>query len=100
MAWFRDRQLILAGDCELGFHRRFDLGKSFGRSVAKGRAGFEIRHVGDPRAVRLRPEQIDMIFGDHRCGRTSVAPTGSGEIRSGTLFKILHDLGLKRDDLN
>ncbi|MGH7089792.1 MAG: type II toxin-antitoxin system HicA family toxin [Stellaceae bacterium] len=35
----------------------------------------------------------------HR-GRTSVVPTGSGEIRSGTLFKILHDLGLKRDGLN
>lgn len=27
-------------------------------------------------------------------GRTTVVPTGSGEIRRGTFFKILRDLGL------
>jgi hypothetical protein len=28
----------------------------------------QIRNIGDPGAIRLRPEQVDMIFGDHcRC---------------------------------
>lgn len=31
--------------------------------------------------------------------RVSVVPTGSGEIRRGTLFKILRDLGLKLEEL-
>jgi predicted RNA binding protein YcfA (HicA-like mRNA interferase family) len=32
-------------------------------------------------------------------GRKSIVPTGSGEIRRGTLFTILRDLGLSLDDL-
>ena len=33
-------------------------------------------------------------------GRISFVPTGSGEIRRGTLFKILRDLDLTLDNLN
>ena len=32
-------------------------------------------------------------------GRKSIVPTGSGEIRRGTLFTILRDLGLSLEDL-
>ena len=32
-------------------------------------------------------------------GRKSIVPTGSGEIRRGTLFAILRDLRLTPDDL-
>jgi predicted RNA binding protein YcfA (HicA-like mRNA interferase family) len=32
-------------------------------------------------------------------GRRSIVPTGSGEIRRGTLFAILRDLGLRLEDL-
>jgi predicted RNA binding protein YcfA (HicA-like mRNA interferase family) len=32
--------------------------------------------------------------------REAVVPTGSGEMRRGTLFKILRDLDLRLDDLN
>lgn len=32
-------------------------------------------------------------------GRVSIVPTGSGEIRRGTLFTILRDLGLRLEDL-
>jgi predicted RNA binding protein YcfA (HicA-like mRNA interferase family) len=32
-------------------------------------------------------------------GRRSIVPTGSGEIRTGTLFMILRDLGLRLEDL-
>jgi|HubBroStandDraft_4_1064222.scaffolds.fasta_scaffold13678_3 predicted RNA binding protein YcfA (HicA-like mRNA interferase family) len=32
-------------------------------------------------------------------GRKSIVPTGSGEIRRGTLFSILRDLRLRLDDL-
>lgn len=33
-------------------------------------------------------------------GRKSIVPTGSGEIRRGTLFSILRDLRLTLDDLS
>ena len=33
-------------------------------------------------------------------GRKSIVPTGSKEIRSGTLFSILRDLGLRLEDLS
>ncbi len=33
-------------------------------------------------------------------GRKSIVPTGSKEIRPGTLFSILRDLGLKLEDLS
>jgi predicted RNA binding protein YcfA (HicA-like mRNA interferase family) len=33
-------------------------------------------------------------------GRRSIVPTGSKPIRRGTLFSILRDLGLRREDLN
>jgi predicted RNA binding protein YcfA (HicA-like mRNA interferase family) len=32
-------------------------------------------------------------------GRTTIVPTGSREIRTGTFRKILRDLGLRPDDL-
>jgi len=32
-------------------------------------------------------------------GRRTIVPTGSGEIRTGTLHSILRDLGLRLDDL-
>jgi predicted RNA binding protein YcfA (HicA-like mRNA interferase family) len=32
-------------------------------------------------------------------GRRSIIPTGSGEMRRGTLLRILRDLGLRQDDL-
>ena len=32
-------------------------------------------------------------------GRKSIVPTGSGEIRRGTLFAILRDLALRLEDL-
>ena len=35
-----------------------------------------------------------------QCGRKSIVPTGSGEIRRGTLFSILRDLRLTLDDLS
>jgi predicted RNA binding protein YcfA (HicA-like mRNA interferase family) len=33
-------------------------------------------------------------------GRKSILPTGGGEIRRGTLFKILRDLWLRLEDLS
>ncbi len=33
-------------------------------------------------------------------GRRSIVPTGSKEIRRGTLFSILRDLGVKLEDLS
>jgi predicted RNA binding protein YcfA (HicA-like mRNA interferase family) len=33
-------------------------------------------------------------------GRKSIVPTGSGEIRRGTLFAILRDLRLRLEDLS
>jgi hypothetical protein len=36
------------------------------------------------------------MLGDRR----SILPTGSGEIRRGTLFRILRDLGLRLEDLS
>jgi predicted RNA binding protein YcfA (HicA-like mRNA interferase family) len=32
-------------------------------------------------------------------GRTTIVPTGSSEIRTGTFYKILRDLGLRPEDL-
>jgi predicted RNA binding protein YcfA (HicA-like mRNA interferase family) len=34
-----------------------------------------------------------------RDGRRSIVPTGSGEVRRGTLLRILRDLELRLDDL-
>ena len=33
-------------------------------------------------------------------GRKSIVPTGSKDVRRGTLFAILRDLGLRPEDLN
>ena len=50
-----------------------------------------------------RPQQPGRGKGGHirveLAGRKSIVPTGSGEIRRGTLFTILRDLGLRLEDL-
>jgi hypothetical protein len=46
--------------------------------------------------IRGKGGHILVVLG----GRKSILPTGSGEIRRGTLFKILRDLGLNLEDLS
>ena len=55
----RDRQTARARHREPGFDRLLDFAERLGRGVAESRTRLQIRHIGDPGAVRLRPEQVD-----------------------------------------
>jgi predicted RNA binding protein YcfA (HicA-like mRNA interferase family) len=56
----------------------------------------KLRRLGvaiDPKRGKGGHVQVELA------GRKSIIPTGSKEIRRGTLFSILRDLGLKLEDI-